>query len=205
MVFVDGGGFVGGSSRAPLYDGAAFARDGIVLVVVNHRLGIPGLLHLPDAPANRGLLDVLAALRWTRDNIAGFGGDPGAVTLFGQSAGATLAGGVLADRRSAGLVRRAVLQSGTGTFTAGQATIVAVMELPFVFDVTGLPALHGPGALLGTTAAPADLAARTHAAWVRFAATGDPGWPAQRPGRPGVQEIGATWRFVDDPEPLPGR
>ncbi|GAB3855799.1 carboxylesterase/lipase family protein [Dactylosporangium cerinum] len=84
----------------------------------------------------------------------------------------------------------------------GQLGASHVMELPFVFDVAGLAALHGSGALLGTTAAPADLARRTHAAWVRFAATGDPGWPAQGPGRRGVQQIGATWRFVDDPDPL---
>lgn len=68
MVFVHGGGFVAGSNRAPLHDGTAFARDGVVLVTVNYRLGIPGFLHLPDAPDNRGMLDVLAALRWIRDN-----------------------------------------------------------------------------------------------------------------------------------------
>ncbi|NEA38491.1 carboxylesterase family protein, partial [Streptomyces sp. SID11385] len=94
MVFVHGGGFVAGSPRAPLLDGAAFARDGVVLVTIGYRLGIPGFLALPGAPANRGLLDVVAALRWVRGNIAAFGGDPGLVTLFGQSAGATLVGGV---------------------------------------------------------------------------------------------------------------
>ena len=126
MVFVHGGGFVAGSANSPLYDGAAFARDGVVLVTLNYRLGIPGFLHLSDAPANRGLLDVLAALRWVRDNIAGFGGDPGNVTLFGQSAGAIVVGGVLADPASAGLLRRAIIQSGSGTgaFTTEQAGIV---------------------------------------------------------------------------------
>jgi para-nitrobenzyl esterase len=126
MVFVHGGGFAAGSNNAPLYDGTAFARDGVVLVTVNYRLGIPGFLHLHDAPDNRGLLDVLAALRWVRDNIAGFGGDPGNVTLFGQSAGATLVGGLLADPASAGLFRRAIIQSGSGigAFTTEQASIV---------------------------------------------------------------------------------
>ncbi|WP_369250404.1 carboxylesterase/lipase family protein [Streptomyces sp. R41] len=126
MVFVHGGGFVAGSSRAPLYDGTAFARDGVVLITVNYRLGIPGFLHLPDAPDNRGMLDVLAALHWIRENVARFGGDPGNVTLFGQSAGAIIVGGILADPASAGLVRRAIIQSGTGTgaFTPDQAGIV---------------------------------------------------------------------------------
>lgn len=126
MVFVHGGGFVAGSNRSPLYDGSRFARDGVVLVTVNYRLGIPGFLDLPGAPRNRGLLDVLAALRWVRRNIAAFGGDPGNITLFGQSAGATLTGAVLADPASAGLVGRAIVQSGSGrgAFTPGQAARV---------------------------------------------------------------------------------
>ncbi|MET7987703.1 carboxylesterase family protein [Streptomyces sp. NPDC005281] len=126
MVFVHGGGFVAGSNRAPLHDGTAFARDGVVLVTVNYRLGIPGFLHLPDAPDNRGMLDVLAALRWIRDNIDRFGGHPANLTLFGQSAGAVIVGGILADPAASGLVRRAVIQSGTGTgaLTPDQADIV---------------------------------------------------------------------------------
>ncbi|MFD4632443.1 carboxylesterase/lipase family protein [Streptomyces sp. NPDC058284] len=126
MVFVHGGGFVAGSTRASLYDGTAFARDGIVLVTVNYRLGMAGFLDLPGAPRNRGLLDVLAALRWVRRNIAAFGGDPDQVTLFGQSAGATLTGAVIAAPESRGLVRRAIVQSGSalGAFDPEQATRV---------------------------------------------------------------------------------
>jgi para-nitrobenzyl esterase len=347
MVFVHGGGFVAGSINSPLYDGSTFARDGVVLVTVSYRLGIPGFLHLPGAPDNRGLLDVQAALRWVRDNIAGFGGDPGNVTLFGQSAGAILVGAALADPASAGLLRRVIIQSGSGlaAFTRTQAAVITadvgrelgvepsvatlagidddrfveltprlsgaalgtplgaitpfslvlddqpatavaagagsevdmligdnldegalylaplgllddvseadllttaarfhadpgavlrayrkshphaspgrlrtallgdglfgtgtraltdahalhgptwayrfgwrssglgashVMELPFVFDRLDLPALHGPRALVGEGPAPQDLADRMHAAWIRFATTGDPGWP----------------------------
>lgn len=114
MVFVHGGGFVSGSTRSPLYDGAAFARDGVVVVTVTYRLGIIGFLDVPGAPRNRGLLDVLAALRWVQANIAAFGGDPANVTLFGQSAGATLVGALLTSPESAGLIRRAVMQSGNG-------------------------------------------------------------------------------------------
>jgi para-nitrobenzyl esterase len=126
MVFVHGGGFVAGSTRSALYDGSAFARDGVVLVTLNYRLGITGFLDLADAPANRGLLDVVAALRWVRENIAAFGGDPHNVTLFGQSAGATVVGGVLATPEAAGLFRRAIVQSGSGlgAFTTEQAARV---------------------------------------------------------------------------------
>ncbi|MBT0769126.1 carboxylesterase/lipase family protein [Kineosporia sp. J2-2] len=114
LVFVHGGAFVAGSSAASLYDGATFARDGVVCVTLNYRLGAPGWLHLPDAPENRGLLDVLAALTWVRSEIAGFGGDPGRVTLAGQSAGAMLVAAALADERFAGLFRSAVVASGSG-------------------------------------------------------------------------------------------
>ncbi|MFF1278104.1 carboxylesterase/lipase family protein [Streptomyces marokkonensis] len=126
MVFVHGGGFVAGSTRSAMYDGSAFARDGVVLVTLNYRLGIAGFLDLPGAPANRGLLDVVAALRWVRENIAAFGGDPHNVTLFGQSAGATIVGGVLATPEATGLFRRAIVQSGSGlgAFTAEQAARV---------------------------------------------------------------------------------
>ncbi|MFJ7217755.1 carboxylesterase/lipase family protein [Amycolatopsis sp. NPDC098790] len=123
MVFVHGGGFVTGSTGAALYDGRAFARDGVVLVTLNYRLGIPGFLALDGAPDNRGLLDVLAALRWVRDTIGVFGGDPGNVTVFGQSAGATLVAALLAAPAAKGLFRRAIMQSGSGTgaFTPEQA------------------------------------------------------------------------------------
>ncbi|MGR4878263.1 carboxylesterase/lipase family protein [Streptomyces sp. LARHCF249] len=126
MVFVHGGGYTAGSTSAPLYDGTAFAREGVVLVTVGYRLGVLGFLDLPDAPRNRGLLDVVAALRWVRENIAAFGGDPGAVTLFGQSAGATIVAAVLATPGAAGLFGRAVVQSGSGlgAFSPEQAARV---------------------------------------------------------------------------------
>ncbi|MFI7234847.1 carboxylesterase/lipase family protein [Streptomyces cyaneofuscatus] len=112
LVWIHGGSLLHGSSAVPVYDGSAFARDGVVLVSVNYRLGIEGFGVFPDAPANRGLLDQLAALEWVRDNIAGFGGDPDRVTVAGESAGAVSIGALLATDRVAGLFRRAVLQSG---------------------------------------------------------------------------------------------
>ncbi|MBO8200852.1 carboxylesterase/lipase family protein [Streptomyces smyrnaeus] len=386
MVFVHGGGFVAGSTRSPLYDGSRFARDGVVLVTVNYRLGIPGFLDLPGAPRNRGLLDVLAALRWVRENIAAFGGDPGNVTLFGQSAGATLTGAALAHPASTGLVRRAIVQSGSGrgAFTTEQAARVTAaaaealgiaphveaftrisdrrlvdivpdltgidlrtatdsdpliglspfsvvlgrqpadsvadgrgadidlligtnaeeahlylapfgalststaadveataalfrpdpaeyveafrrsrphatdgelrsalmsealfiggsrdladahaahpdtrtycyefawrspaldgelgaahaVEVPFVFDVTDQPGLRGPDALLGSQTPPAGLAARTHAAWIAFATTGNPGWRPYTGPDGHLMRIAENWQLVPErrPEPVP--
>lgn len=127
LVFVHGGGLISGTGQAGLYDAAAFARDGVVVVTLNYRLGAPGWLHLPDAPANRGLLDVLAALRWVAQNIHAFGGDPGRVTVAGQSAGAMIVACLLAAPASAGLFRRAISQSGSGlcAHPCDQAALVA--------------------------------------------------------------------------------
>ncbi|MFI9534434.1 carboxylesterase/lipase family protein [Nocardia fusca] len=380
MVFVHGGGFVAGSTRSAMYDGSAFARDGVVLVTLNYRLGITGFVDLPGAPANRGLLDVVGALRWVRENIAGFGGDPENVTLFGQSAGATIVGGVLATLEAAGLFRRAIVQSGSGLgafsteqaarvttaaaevlgvephveafaeisderlveaaadlagidlqtathsdpliglspfslvldtqpaaavaaglgsdvdlligtnteegllylvpvdkyatstaedvddtaarshpnpaqlvetyretrpeasygalrsaimgdalFGAGTRALAAAhashpesatfayefawrshaldgelgathaVELPFVFDLTHLPQLNGPAALLGPDKPPADLADRMHETWIRFATTGDPGWDPYDTVRRATMRIDTEWTQIDDP------
>ncbi|MFJ9144056.1 carboxylesterase/lipase family protein [Streptomyces griseus] len=385
MVFVHGGGFVAGSNRSSLYDGSRFARDGVVLVTVNYRLGIPGFLDLPGAPRNRGLLDVLEALRWVRENIAAFGGGPGNVTLFGQSAGATITGAILADPVAEGLMTRAIVQSGSGrgAFTPEQAARVTAVaaealgvpphaqafaqvpderlvevlsalsgidlrtatdsdpliglsplsvvldrqpadavaegrganvdlmigtnaeegnlylapfgtlatsttadaeataalfrpdparyveslrrgrpgatagevrsalmvealfvagsrdladahaaqpgsgtfryefawrspalggqlgaahavEVPFVFDVTDQPSLLGPDALLGAGTPSAGLAARTHAAWIAFAATGDPGWTAYESGHGRLMRIAEDWEVVRERWPEQG-
>ncbi|HEV2636337.1 MAG TPA: carboxylesterase family protein [Actinocrinis sp.] len=114
LVYLHGGGLTSGTGQADLYDGASYARDGIVLVTVNYRLGAPGWLHLPDAPDNRGLLDVLAALGWVAQNIHAFGGDPGRVTVAGQSAGAMIVACLLAAPAAEGLFCRAISQSGNG-------------------------------------------------------------------------------------------
>jgi len=110
MVWVQGGMFELSSTAA--YDGAHFARDGVVCVVINWRPGAEGFLYLGDGIANLGLLDQVAALEWVHDNIAAFGGDPGNVTVFGESAGAMSIGTLLAMPRAEGLFHRAVLQSG---------------------------------------------------------------------------------------------
>ncbi|WP_436771585.1 carboxylesterase/lipase family protein [Yinghuangia sp. YIM S09857] len=112
MVWIHGGAFRNGSGSAPAYDGSGFARDGVVCVTFNYRLGVEGFAELPGAPRNRGLLDQIAALAWVRDNIAAFGGDPGNVTVFGESAGAMSVTTLLA--LDLGLFRRAIAQSGAG-------------------------------------------------------------------------------------------
>ncbi|MGX1849605.1 carboxylesterase/lipase family protein [Streptomyces sp. NPDC055299] len=145
LVFVHGGGLLSGTGQAALYDGGPFARDGVVLVTLNHRLGIPGWLTLPGAPENRGLLDVIAALRWVADNAAAFGGDPQRVTVAGQSAGAMIVAALLAAPPAAGLFRRAVSQSGNGLCAVPAEHSLAVTRR--VCTTLGLPpraeAFHG--------------------------------------------------------------
>ncbi|MEV5491462.1 carboxylesterase family protein [Streptomyces bobili] len=112
VVWFHGGALTRGSSAVPVYDGRHFARDGVVFVSVNYRLGVEGYGVFPGVPANAGLRDQLAALRWVHDSVEAFGGDPSRVTLAGQSAGAISVGALIAAPQAQGLFRRAVLQSG---------------------------------------------------------------------------------------------
>jgi carboxylesterase type B len=110
MVWIPGGMFEAGSGAT--YDGSRFARDGTVCVTINYRVGAEGFLFLGDGTANLGLLDQIAALEWVRENIVAFGGDPGCVTVCGQSAGGMSVGTLLSMPRAGGLFRRAIAQSG---------------------------------------------------------------------------------------------
>jgi para-nitrobenzyl esterase len=112
LVWIHGGGFFAGSPASPWYDGGRFARDGVVVVTVGYRLGAEGFLAFDGAPANRAVLDWLAALRWVQDNIAAFGGDPGRVTVAGQSAGGLAVTTLLSMTDAQGLFRRAISMSG---------------------------------------------------------------------------------------------
>jgi len=114
MVWIPGGAFARGGGSLPVYDGSHLARDGVVCVTINYRLGADGFLQLDNAVPNRGLLDQVAALQWVQANIAAFGGDPSNVTIFGESAGAFSIGALLAMPVASGLFRRAILQSGAG-------------------------------------------------------------------------------------------
>ena len=126
MMWIHGGAFVNGNAAIPMYDGAAFARDGVVLVTLNYRLGVDGFALLPGSPANRGLLDQVAALAWVRDNVAAFGGDPDRVTVFGESAGAMSVIALMAAPRARGLFARAVTQSGAAQAAADPADAALV-------------------------------------------------------------------------------
>lgn len=117
MVWIQGGAYVIGTSGLPEYDGGRLAREGgVVVVTFNYRVGVEGFAQIEGAPANRGLLDQVAALEWVRDNISGFGGDPGRVAVFGQSAGGGSVAALLAMPKAAGLFHRAIAQSLPGTF-----------------------------------------------------------------------------------------
>ncbi|MET7488359.1 carboxylesterase family protein [Streptomyces sp. NPDC005538] len=117
MVYIYGGAYKLGHSGSPGYDAQHIARDGdLVVVTLNYRVGIEGFARIEGAPANRGLLDQVAALEWVRDNITAFGGDPEQVTVFGESAGAGSVAALLVMPSAAGLFRRAIAQSVPGTF-----------------------------------------------------------------------------------------
>ncbi|MFN0247374.1 MAG: carboxylesterase/lipase family protein [Kofleriaceae bacterium] len=134
VVWIHGGAFIMGAGSQPLYDGTSFAANhDIVVVTINYRLGLFGLMFLGDVvsdehPGNLALLDQVAALRWVRDNIAAFGGDPNSVTIMGESAGAVSVAHLLAMPAAAGLFHRAILQSGAPglvTRTREEATTFA--------------------------------------------------------------------------------
>jgi para-nitrobenzyl esterase len=123
MVWIAGGEYeFHATGASPWYDGSRFARDGVVCVTINYRVGVEGFLDLGDGNANRGLLDQIAALAWIRENIAAFGGDPGNVTVFGESAGAMSISTLLAMPRAAGLFRRAIVESGSAQHVTSAAT-----------------------------------------------------------------------------------
>ena len=135
MFWIYGGGFTEGSSSVAVYDGAELAKKGVIVVTANYRVGPLGFLAHPGltkesdraASGNYGLLDQIAALRWVQRNIAAFGGDPGQVTIFGQSAGAISVASLMRSPLAKGLFARAIAQSGPGLFgrnaSGGGATL----------------------------------------------------------------------------------
>ena len=138
MVWIHGGAFANGTGAIASYDGASFARDGVVLVSINYRLGVDGFLFLDDGVANLGLLDQVAALEWVRDNIAAFGGDGGKVTIFGESAGGMSVSTLLSMPRAKGLFKRVIAESGAGhhAISGGTATRVG----GYLAEKLGVPA-----------------------------------------------------------------
>lgn len=158
MVWAHGGGQVSGTGASPFYDGTRFANDGVVLITCNRRLGAEGYLYLPEhfgdgvGPGNLGIEDLIEVLRWVQDNARAFGGDPGKVTLFGESGGGAATQAVVATPAARGLLHRVILQSG------GHSAQYA--ESASALTATALDAL---GIKAG------DLDALREVSWTRFA------------------------------------
>lgn len=157
-VYIHGGAYYGGSGEVLLYDGEGLARKGVIVVTLNYRLGVFGFLAHPELTAesphgssgNYGLLDQIAGLRWVRENIAAFGGDPDRVTVGGQSAGAGSVHHLLVSPLARGLFQRAIAQSGPWRRGADSPTLAAAekqgaefataIEAPDLAALRALPA-----------------------------------------------------------------
>ncbi len=144
MVWFHGGGNYAGTASGNNFDGESLARRGVVLVTANYRLTVFGFLAHPEltkesphhASGNYGLMDQIAALKWVRENISKFGGDPGNVTIFGQSAGAVDVNVLMTSPQAKGLFHKVIAESGTVTRAPDDATM----------RMTGLGAVMSPRA-----------------------------------------------------------
>lgn len=156
MVWIHGGAYVLGSGSQPYYNGRRLSADGdVVVVTCNYRLGAFGFLDVPGFDTNVGLRDVIAALGWVRDNIAGFGGDPDRVTVFGESAGAGIVTTLLATPAAQGLFAGAIAQSSPATSVYDRSRAQKVTEQ--VLEFLDIPA--GEEHRLASVPSPALIAA----------------------------------------------
>jgi para-nitrobenzyl esterase len=138
MFWIHGGGYSGGASSEPRHNGDSLPTKGVVLVTINYRLGVFGFLASSSlakeqngSAGNYGLLDMIAALTWVRDNIANFGGDPGNVTIFGESAGSFAVSTLMASPAARGLFHKAIGESGgafSGSLSVDKASVQAKMD-----------------------------------------------------------------------------
>ncbi|MDI2131090.1 carboxylesterase/lipase family protein [Yinghuangia seranimata] len=201
MVWIHGGAFLRGSSAGTAYDGSTFARDGVVCVSVNYRLGVEGFAYIPDAPvpANRGLLDQALALRWVRYNIQHFGGDPSTVTVFGESAGAMSILAMLSAEL--GLFERAIVQSGTAHLsqTSTDALLLTKELAEKLSAEQGSPVEPSFAAL--SKFSPESLIAAQQSVHNDVVATAD----AVRFGQTTIDSCGMSFQPVVDASPLRGR
>jgi para-nitrobenzyl esterase len=184
MVWIHGGGYMGGAASEPRHWGSALPREGVVLVTLNYRLGVFGFLALPELTREAGgsgaygLEDMVAALRWVKDDIAAFGGDPANVTLFGESAGSFAVSTLMASPEAKGLFQKAIGESG-GAFGFYAPQPLATQEK---FGTAIVERLGG-GALDTLRALPAeDLLAR-------YAKAGSPRFTPAIDGRVLVESV----------------
>ena len=143
MVWFHGGAYVSGGGESPKYDAQTLAVEGkVVVVTVTYRLGIFGYLNIHDPETqNLGLRDQICALQWVRDNIAAFGGDPGRVTVFGQSAGGDSVLSLMLCPETAGLFTRAILQSAPLGLPRERSSMAAAMRTAALASLNGVPAM----------------------------------------------------------------
>jgi para-nitrobenzyl esterase len=161
MVWIHGGGFNAGASDEPRHDGTTLARKGVVVVTINYRLGVFGFLAHPELTAESGrgaagnyaLMDQLAALQWVHDNVAAFGGDPGNVTIFGESAGSFAVSALVASPLARGLVHKAIGESGA---FFGRNALPAVSLAESEKKGAGFASAVGAASLAALRAIPAD-------------------------------------------------
>ena len=188
MVWVHGGGNVAGSGVEALFNGDALARRGVVVVNINYQLGVFGFFAHPEltqesphrAAGNYGLADQILALRWVRENIARFGGNPENVTIFGESAGANDVNALIASPLTTGLFARVIAQSGPiGTQLSLPVSEKRGVDLAARLGITGPHAIAATGRRHDATSPPpAPWRRSLRAAGDRSRAT-----PAQRSGR----------------------
>ncbi len=209
LFWIHGGGYNSGSGSVAIYDGEPLARQGIIVITVNYRVGVLGFLAHPELTAesehhssgNYGLLDLLAALHWTRENIAELGGDPERVTIAGQSAGAGAVQHLLASPLARGLFQQCIIESGPGAALYGLSNLqkaeengIAYMKSKGAQSIAELRGLPAVGADLESSSAGSESGTNTPP--IRFGPDLD-GWflPKQWPGS-GAPE-------VDQGRPIP--
>ncbi|WP_419198161.1 carboxylesterase/lipase family protein [Novosphingobium resinovorum] len=165
VLWIYGGGFVNGGSSPPTYSGARLARKGVMVVSFNYRLGRFGTFAHPQLTAQRadgglagnyGVMDQIAALKWVHDNIAAFGGDPGNITLIGESAGGMSVNMLMTSPLSQGLFRRAVVMSGGDGKALGAGGLDEAEKTGVAFAATQGIAADDPKALARLRAMPAE-------------------------------------------------
>ena len=186
LFWIHGGGGIEGSTSVPIYDGAAFARQGIVVISINYRLGVLASLTHPaltreqgGTSGNYGLQDILAALRWTRANVAAFGGDPARITVAGQSAGAGYVTQLVSAPAGHGLFARAITESGSQWGTRPASPPLAQGEAQGVAFATAV----GAPSLAALRAMPAEQLVREAATRPRTGTVVDGRWITVDPGR----------------------
>jgi para-nitrobenzyl esterase len=177
FAWIHGGAYRGGASSDAIYDGSTLAGLGMVVVTLNYRLGVEGFAQLDGAPANRGLLDVVAALRWVADNITAFGGDPDNVTVAGESAGAGIVAALLAMPSARGLFHKAVASSVPGTLLSAELAADVAREIAVAAGVTEASRKVFADLSPATLSAAGDAVGERlgeHPNWGRFAFTDTP-------------------------------